>query len=187
VEVVTNGDSIRMKLCKTEIDGVLLVRRDIIRDNRGSFMEFYRNGEIPSDFVQDNVSCSIQGVIRGLHYQLKCPQAKLVSVLSGSILDVAVDIRKSSPTFGKYVVRILTAENGFQLFIPTGFAHGFQALSDNVVVHYKCSDVYRPDDAKGIAFDDKDLGIPWHWSEGHAVVSKADGNNPSLKDAQLPN
>jgi dTDP-4-dehydrorhamnose 3,5-epimerase len=149
-------------------------------------MEFYRNGEIPSDFVQDNVSCSRQGVVRGLHYQLKCPQAKLVSVLNGSILDVAVDIRRSSPSFGKFVVRILTAENGFQLFIPVGFAHGFQALSENTVVHYKCSDFYRPDDAKGIAFDDAELGIPWHWSEGQTVVSKADRSNPSFGDAQLP-
>jgi dTDP-4-dehydrorhamnose 3,5-epimerase len=150
----------------TEIPDVLLFRVDRFKDARGFFMETfhadkYREHGVDLPFVQDNFSHSTQGTVRGLHYQLKFPQAKLVTVLRGAVYDVAVDIRKGSPTFGKSVARELSSENNCQLYIPAGFAHGFCVLSDEVDFIYKCSDVYHPEDDYGVLWNDPALGIEW--------------------------
>jgi dTDP-4-dehydrorhamnose 3,5-epimerase len=177
-----------MKVLDTNLFDVKLIKQFVFHDNRGLFMESFRDKEFePRKWVQDNVSISKEGVIRGLHYQLVQPQAKLVTVMAGKILDVAVDIRKGSPTFGMYVDRVLEAESGEQLFIPEGFAHGFQALEDNTVVHYKCSDYYCFDGSRGIRFDDPAIGIKWWWLEGAVTtISEKDETYPLLCDAEKP-
>ncbi|MEA2059998.1 MAG: dTDP-4-dehydrorhamnose 3,5-epimerase [Thermodesulfobacteriota bacterium] len=170
---------------KTDLDGVILVKPDVFRDSRGFFLETwqkqrYSTGKIDCDFVQDNHSRSAQGVVRGLHYQLVSAQDKLVYAVRGTIFDVAVDIRKNSPSFGRWTGQILSEENQYQLFIPKGFAHGFSVLSRTADVMYKCSDYYAPGDEYGILFNDEDLNIDWKIETPE--VSEKDRRNPALAD-----
>ena len=155
-----------MKITKTELPGVLIIEPRVFADGRGHFFESYHAERyaaagLPEHFVQDNHSFSIAGTIRGLHYQLRRPQAKLVRVVRGAVLDVAVDIRRESPTFCRWVAVELSAENKRQLFIPAGFAHAFCVPRDPSEMEYKCSDYYVPDDQHGIIWNDPTLGIPW--------------------------
>ena len=181
-----------MELISTTIPDVLLLRPRCFRDERGYFMEsfneetFRRVTGLSTRFVQDNEAYSRRGVVRGLHYQLAPhAQAKLVRVVSGRVLDVAVDIRKSSPTFGRYVAVELSAENGLQLYIPEGFAHGYAVLSDEAVFQYKCSDYYHPETEAGIAFDDPQLAIAWPIPQAEMILSEKDRCHPGCVDAQL--
>lgn len=169
----------------TSIDGVKLVEMKSFGDDRGYFMETYQRdnfveGGIAVDFVQDNQSASIKGVLRGLHYQINHPQSKLVRVLSGEVFDVAVDLRKDSPTYGKWEGALLSAENRRQFFIPRGFAHGFLVLSDAAVFAYKCDDFYHPNDEGGLAWDDPTIGIEWPEFDGEVILSKKDTVNPAF-------
>jgi len=155
-----------MKFIPTQIPDVMIVEPDIFRDDRGHFFEAYHAekyavGGIDPPFVQDNQSHSIRGTLRGLHAQRLQPQGKLVRALSGEIFDVAVDIRPSSATFGRWVGAILSAENRHQLWVPTGFAHGFLVLTDTADVLYKCTTLYRRDDEIGILWNDPEIGIDW--------------------------
>lgn len=156
-----------MEIIKTQIEGLLIIEPTVFKDDRGYFFESYNEQRfkelgVLDDFVQDNQSCSQKGVVRGLHFQ-KPPyaQAKLVRVLRGACLDFAVDIRKGSPTYGKYVSTLLTADNFRQFYIPAGFAHGFTALEDDTVFAYKCSNFYNKASEGCIMFNDKDLNIDW--------------------------
>jgi len=172
-----------MQIEKTPIDGVRIVEPDIYRDRRGYFLEThqcrrYEQMGIDVDFVQDNVSWSVRGALRGLHFQRTRPQAKLVSVLFGEIFDVAVDIRPDSSSFGRWVGARLTAEKGRQVFIAEGFAHGFCVLSLRALVHYKCSDIYVPEDEGGILWSDEDIGIQWPVT--NPLVSAKDRSCPRL-------
>lgn len=178
-----------MEVIKTDIPGVVIIEPRIFNDARGYFFESYSQLEFdakvrPVTFVQDNESKSSYGVLRGLHFQ-KGPhsQSKLVRVVKGAVLDVAVDIRRGSPTFGRHVAVELTAENHRQFFVPRGFAHGFSVLSDEVVFQYKCDNPYAPASEGAIAWDDPDLGIDWRIPAGSVVLSAKDGNHPRLKDA----
>ena len=155
---------------KTEIDGVVIIEPVIFEDNRGYFMETYNYAEfmaagIDNIFVQDNQSKSKKGVLRGLHFQKKYPQAKLIRIISGEVFDVAVDIRRDSPTFGKWIGTILSAENKKQIFIPKGFAHGFLVLSEEAEFFYKCDEFYHPEDEGGIIWNDETIGIKWPETE----------------------
>lgn len=152
------------KFNKTEIDGVYIIDVKSYGDRRGYFMETYQKDEFVSagldyNFVQDNQSSSTKGVLRGLHFQKTHPQAKLVRVLSGEVFDVAVDLRKDSPTYGKYVGVLLSEENKRQFMIPRGFAHGFLVVSDTAEFAYKCDDTYHPEDEGGLIYNDPDVGI----------------------------
>lgn len=178
-----------MNVIKTEIDGVLIIEPRIFNDGRGYFFEAYSRREFEAlvrkvDFVQDNESCSSYGVVRGLHFQ-KPPysQSKLVRVISGTVLDVAVDIRKGSPTFGRHVAVELSGDNHRQLFIPRGFAHGFAVLSNEAVFQYKCDSFYAPQSEGAIAWDDPDLGIDWRIPSERVVLSEKDRHHDRLKDA----
>lgn len=171
------------------LDGVLIIEPDVFNDSRGFFLETwqkerYQEGGVDVKFVQDNHSRSKKGVIRGLHYQLKNPQAKLVYAVRGTIFDVAVDIRRGSPTFGKWTGVVLSDQNRCQLFIPAGFAHGFSVLSDIADVIYKCSDVYTPGDEYGIIYNDPDINIDWHLNTKNTyitpLVSDKDLHYPTL-------
>jgi dTDP-4-dehydrorhamnose 3,5-epimerase len=175
-----------MKVTATENPDVLLIEPDVFRDSRGFFMETFhaekfRSHGLPETFVQDNHSRSTRGVLRGLHYQLEHAQGKLVRVVSGEVLDVAVDIRKGSPFFGKWVGAVLSEENLKQMYIPPGFAHGFCVLSEQADVLYKCTDFYTPGDEYGIAWDDPDIGIEWPRLD--YVLSDKDRRYPCLKDS----
>lgn len=155
-----------MRFLETELKGVILISPDAYEDARGVFFELYhaktyQDAGIRERFVQDNFSRSVRGVLRGLHYQLKQPQGKLVSVLEGSVFDVVADIRKGSPTFGKWTAIDLSAENKLQLYIPPGFAHGFCATSGSASVLYKCTQFYAPADERGIIWNDPTLAIRW--------------------------
>jgi len=168
---------------ETELKGVILVKPDAFGDDRGYFLETwqqqrYQDNGIHCPFVQDNHSRSAKGVVRGLHYQLVHPQAKLIHVVRGTIFDVAVDIRKNSPTFGRWTGHLLSEENHHQLFVPEGFAHGFSVLSTRADVMYKCSDYYTPGDEYGILYNDPGLAIDW--KVDGPVVSDKDGKNPPL-------
>jgi dTDP-4-dehydrorhamnose 3,5-epimerase len=177
-----------MRLRNTDLPGVVIVEREVFKDSRGYFVELCRVLEHTS-FVQDNLSRSVCGTVRGLHYQLRHSQAKLVTCIQGVILDVAVDVRRGSPTFGKHVlVELAGADTGEQLFIPAGFAHGFVVLSEYAIVHYKCSDYYDPESARGIMWNDPALKIDWGIREFSLVpqLSEKDAKNPPLKDAELP-
>lgn len=177
-----------MNFIKTELDGVIIVEPRVFEDDRGYFFESYNEAEfikngIPNRFVQDNQSKSSYGVIRGLHCQLgEFAQAKLVRVLHGRVLDVAVDIRKNSPTFGKYVAVELSDENKRQLFIPRGFLHGFSVLSDTAVFAYKCDNLYAPHTEFGIRFDDPDIGVDWKIPFDKIKTSAKDNIAKGLKD-----
>ena len=174
-----------MRFRPTELPDVILVEPDVHRDQRGFFLETYHarkyaEGGVPGPFVQDNHSRSVQGTLRGLHAQREHPQGKLVRAVEGEMFDVAVDIRPSSPTFGRWVGVRLSGENFRQLYIPPGFAHGFCVLSEVVHVEYKCTDFYRPEDEIGIAWDDPEIGITWPLSE--PVISAKDRALPRLRD-----
>lgn len=180
-----------MKLIETGISGLFVLEPKVFKDDRGYFFESYNSQKlsdlgINNAFVQDNQSKSSYGVLRGLHYQLNPhAQTKLVRVLEGTIYDVAVDIRKGSPTFGKHFGIELSSQNNLQLFIPKGFAHGFSVLSNTAVVMYKCDYLYSPQSERGIRFDDPALGIDWHISANDAILSPKDTANPLLKDAEI--
>ncbi|MCR5582935.1 MAG: dTDP-4-dehydrorhamnose 3,5-epimerase [Eggerthellaceae bacterium] len=166
--VITSGN---FTFTKTSIDGVIIVDVKAYGDSRGYFMETYKRpdfvaGGIDVDFVQDNQSSSTKGVLRGLHFQIEHPQSKLVRVVSGKVFDVAVDLRESSPTYGKWEGVVLSAENKRQFFIPRGFAHGFLVLSDTAEFCYKCDDVYHPNDEGGLMWNDPTIGIEWPAMEG---------------------
>jgi dTDP-4-dehydrorhamnose 3,5-epimerase len=174
-----------MKVTPTELAGVLLIEPRVFQDERGYFFESYHEQRylslgIPSRFVQDNQSHSKQGVLRGMHYQLGQPQAKLVQVLRGEVYDVAVDIRKGSPQFGRWVGVRLSGENKHQLYVPEGFAHGFYVLSETADVHYKCSDFYAQQEERGIRWDDPAVGI--QWPVGPRIVAARDAAFPLLRD-----
>lgn len=180
-----------MKITATELPEVLLIEPDVFGDSRGFFIETwhrekYADQGLDVDFVQDNHSRSSKGVLRGLHYQLEQPQGKLVRVVSGAVLDVAVDVRKGSPTFGRWVSAELTEENQHQLYIPPGFAHGFCVLTDSADFLYKCSDFYAPQYECGILWNDPDIGIDWPGSD--FKISAKDAKNSCLKEMneQLP-
>ncbi len=175
-----------MNVARTAIEGLLVIEPDIYRDERGYFFESfnssrYREAGIPDAFVQDNVSVSKKGVIRGLHYQTSpFAQGKLVSVLRGRVMDVAVDIRTGSPTYGKHVAVELSADNHRQFWIPAGFAHGFAALEDNTIFSYKCTNAYSKGYDRGIRFDDPAVGIDWGVTE--RIVSEKDQRHPLLSE-----
>lgn len=179
-----------MKAIKTEIPGVVLLEPEVFGDARGYFMERFsqrRFDELvgPVRFVQDNESKSRYGVVRGLHFQKgEYAQAKLVSVVRGRVLDVAVDIRRGSPTFGRHVAAELSGENRRQLFIPRGFAHGFAVLSGEAVFQYKCDNYYAPASEGGIAWDDPALGIDWRLPSDAVVLSEKDRHRPTLAEAE---
>lgn len=174
-----------MNFIESELPGVLFVEPRAFEDERGYFMETYHQrsfleGGVACTFVQDNFSRSRKGTLRGLHYQLRHPQAKLVYVISGEVFDVAVDIRRGSPTFGKWVSAVLSGENHRQIFVPAGFAHGFCVISERADVVYKCTDFYAPGDEYGIHWSDPDLAIPWPVAE--PLLSPKDAANPRLAD-----
>ena len=178
-----------MELIETLIEGVVVLRPRVFGDARGYFFESYSEREFERlvgkvEFVQDNESKSRYGVVRGLHFQ-KPPyaQSKLVRVVRGRVLDVAVDIRKGSPTFGQHVAMELDGEEKLQFFIPRGFAHGFAVLSDEAVFQYKCDNFYAPEAEGALAWDDPDLGIDWRLPLGEVVLSEKDRRHPRLKDA----
>lgn len=178
-----------MNYIQTEIDGVWLIEPKVFSDERGYFMEAFKKEEFEShigtvDFVQDNESKSSFGVLRGLHYQKgEYSQAKLVRVIKGEVLDVAVDLRKSSPTFGKYVSVVLSDENKRQFFIPRGFAHGFAVLSDEAIFTYKVDNKYAPQAEASILYNDETLGIDWPLAESQMLLSAKDREGTAFKDA----
>lgn len=180
----------QMKVVKTDIEGVLIIEPDVFGDCRGYFMESFSQRKFSEQvadvtFVQDNESKSSYGVVRGLHFQ-KPPhtQSKLVRVVSGRVLDVAVDIRKGSPTFGKHVAVELSGDNHRQIFIPKGFAHGFAVLSDEAVFQYKCDAFYAPESEGAIAWNDPEIGVDWRIPEDKVMLSAKDRNHSLLKDAE---
>lgn len=178
----------KFKFIDTSIEGVKIVEPTLFGDLRGYFMETYSQrdffeGGIPFQFVQDNESRSKRGVLRGLHFQKQNPQGKLVRVIDGEVFDVAVDLRKNSPTFGKWEGVLLSAENKRQFFVPEGFAHGFAVLSETAAFVYKCTRFYDPTDEGGIAWNDPDININWPLPEGLSpLLSEKDSKNPTLKE-----
>jgi dTDP-4-dehydrorhamnose 3,5-epimerase len=181
-----------MEVIKTKIEGIVIIEPRIFKDARGYFYESFSQKEfdekvMPIRFVQDNESMSTYGVMRGLHFQRPpFTQSKLVRCCRGAILDIAVDIRKGSPTYGQHVAIELTEENHRQLFIPRGFAHGFAVLSDVAVLQYKCDNFYAPQADAGIQLRDKDLGIDWQIPTENAILSEKDIKHPCLKDFDSP-
>ncbi len=181
-----------MNVIKTDIEGVMILEPRVFTDARGYFFESYNKSVFdrevcPVDFVQDNESCSSRGVMRGLHFQRPpYSQAKLVRCVRGSVLDVAVDIRKGSPTYGKHVSCLLTEHNHRQFFIPRGFAHGFAVLSDTAVFQYKCDNYYHPEADGGISILDPTLGIDWQIDLAQAILSEKDTRHPLLDDFDTP-
>ena len=181
-----------MKIRETDIKGLMVIEPRVFGDARGYFMESFSERKfreltgLDVDFVQDNESRSSYGVVRGLHFQREPhAQAKLVRVVSGRALDVAVDLREGSPTYGRHFAIELTGENHLQVYIPKGFAHGFAALSDEVVFQYKCDEYYAPDSEAAIIWNDPDLNIDWRLPAEDVIVSDKDKNHPKLKDLKL--
>lgn len=178
-----------MNVIKTDIEGVLIIEPQVFGDERGFFFEsfnaerFLAQTGVEVTFVQDNESRSKRGVLRGLHFQ-RAPhaQAKLVRVVRGRVLDVAVDIRPESPTFGKYVATELSGDNHRQMFIPKGFAHGYVVLENDTVFQYKCDEFYRPESEDGIAWNDPQIGIDWGVPESELILSEKDKNRPLLSE-----
>ncbi len=177
-----------MEIIKTDIEGLIIIKPQIFKDSRGYFFESFSQREFnekvtPIQFVQDNESCSSYGVMRGLHFQ-KPPysQSKLVRCVKGSVLDVAIDIRKGSPTYGKHVAIELSAENHLQFFIPKGFAHGYAVLSKEAIFQYKCDEFYTPQSEGGIQLMDESLGINWPISADKAILSEKDKKYPKLSE-----
>jgi len=181
-----------MEVIKTDIEGVVIIEPRIFKDARGYFFESFSKREFdekvrPIEFVQDNESCSSRGVMRGLHFQRPpYSQAKLVRCVRGAVLDVAVDIRKGSPTYGKHVAVELSEDNHRQFFIPRGFAHGFAVLSDTAVFQYKCDNYYHPESDGGISILDGALGIDWRINPADAILSEKDTKHPLLADFDSP-
>jgi dTDP-4-dehydrorhamnose 3,5-epimerase len=174
-----------MNIIKTKIPDVLLIEPKVFGDERGFFLESfhaerYAEAGIPGPFVQDNHSHSARGVLRGLHFQKHYPQGKLVYVTQGSVFDVAVDIRRDSPTFKQWVGVTLTADRHQQFYVPAGFAHGFCVLSEMADFHYKCTDYYHPEDEGSLRWNDPDIGIVWPISQ--PTLSNKDANAPYLKN-----
>lgn len=180
-----------MQFLSAEIPGLVIIEPRVYGDDRGYFFESFRTDifskEIPGiNFIQDNESLSMFGVLRGLHYQVPpFDQSKLVRVVRGKVLDVAVDIRRKSPYYGKHAVIELSGENKRQFFIPRGFAHGFVVLSEEAVFHYKVDNIYSRVHDRGIAYDDPALGIDWMLEKSRLVLSDKDTSNPMLKDAEV--
>lgn len=180
-----------MNIAETRIPSVKILEPKVYEDDRGYFFESYRRSEldeagITEDFVQANVSSSVKNTIRGLHYQIINPQAKLVQCLKGEILDVAVDVRKDSPSFGNYVAYKLSEKNKKLLYVPVGFAHGFSVLSEEAIVSYQCSDYYNKEGERGIRWDDPLIRV--HWDVSKPIISEKDRHLPlfsSLKDEDL--
>ena len=173
-----------MKASRTELEGILLIKPTVYMDSRGRFFESYEKKKyralgIQEDFVQDNQSLSRKNVIRGPHYRTEPEQAKLVRVIRGEVFDVVIDIRKSSPTFGKWQGFVLSDSNFLQLYIPVGFAHGFCVLSDSAEFLYKVSEYYSAEKEKGIIWNDPDIGIEWPISD--PILSEKDQNNPRFR------
>ena len=175
-----------MRVIETDIEGVVIIEPEVFGDSRGYFMESFSqrafdSAVAPVRFVQDNRSYSRYGVVRGLHYQKEpYSQSKLVSCVVGRVLDVAVDIREGSPTYGKHVAVELSAENRRQLFIPKGFAHGFAVLSEEALFEYKCDEFYHPEAECGIAWDDPTIGIDWRLPKEDIILSPKDANYKTL-------
>lgn len=174
---------------ETDIKGVYIIETKVYGDNRGYFMETYKKSDFDEaglkyNFVQDNQSSSRKGVLRGLHFQKTFPQAKLVRVLSGEVFDVAVDLRKDSETYGKWVGVLLSAENKKQFMIPRGFAHGFLVISDYAEFAYKCDEVYHPEDEGGLIWNDPDVAVEWP-DIGDIILSDKDRNNPTLAESRV--
>lgn len=174
---------------ETKIKGVYIIDVKTYGDDRGYFMETYKESDFASAglnyrFVQDNQSSSKKGVLRGLHFQKEHPQAKLVRVLSGEVFDVAVDLRKDSETYGQWVGVLLSAENHRQFMIPRGFAHGFVVVSDYAEFAYKCDELYHPEDEGGIAWNDPDVAIEWP-DVGEVILSEKDKKNPTLAECRM--
>lgn len=179
-----------MELIKTSIDGLLIIKPDVFKDDRGYFYESYNKERfakagLTMDFVQDNESKSSKGVLRGLHFQ-KPPfaQGKLVRVIKGSVMDVAVDLRKDSPTYGKWESVVLTEDNKLQFWIPEGFAHGFVALEDNTIFNYKCTNVYNKESEGSILWNDPDINI--NWNIDNPILSEKDKISPLFKNFESP-
>lgn len=178
-----------MNIIRTDVDGVLIVEPKVFGDSRGYFMEVFSERDFRAatgldvHFVQDNESMSSKGVLRGLHFQ-KAPysQSKLVRVVSGSVQDVAVDLRAGSPTFGKYVSVVLSGENRRMFYIPEGFAHGFLVLEDNTVFQYKCGAFYEPSSEGSVRWDDPDIGVEWMRTEEELLLSDKDRRAPLLSE-----
>ena len=190
--ICLNSTEHRMNVISTNIDGVVIIEPRVFEDARGYFFESFSQREFnekvkPLDFVQDNESKSSFGVIRGLHFQ-KPPyaQSKLVRCVRGAVLDVAVDIRKESPTYGQHVAVELTEDNHRQIFIPKGFAHGFAVLSDIAVFQYKCDEFYHPESEGGISLLDSELGIDWQIPTDKAILSSKDTKHSLFKDFITP-
>ena len=182
-EKITSGN---FTFTETSIEGVKINDIKTYGDERGCFMETYKRpdfiaGGIECDFVQDNQSFSTKGVLRGLHFQIKHPQSKLVRVVSGKVFDVAVDLRKGSDTYGKWEGAVLSAENKRQFFIPKGFAHGFLVLSNTAVFCYKCDDVYHPGDEGGILWNDADIAVEWPSIDAEIILSEKDKAQSAFK------
>ena len=181
-----------MEVVKTNIEGVVIIEPRLFKDDKGCFFESFSQREFdekvrPIKFVQDNESMSSYGVMRGLHFQtMPYSQSKLVRCVKGAVLDVAVDIRKGSPTYGQHVAVELTEENHRQFFIPRGFAHGFAVLSETAVFQYKCDNFYAPQYDGGISILDESLGICWKIPTGKAILSEKDTKHPLLKDFESP-
>lgn len=180
-----------MNIIETEIQGVYIIEPKVFGDSRGYFFESFSKREFeakvgPVEFVQDNESKSCYGVVRGLHFQ-RSPhaQAKLVRVVKGKVLDVAVDLRKDSPTYGRHVAVELSEDNHRQVFIPKGFAHGFSVLSEEAVFQYKCDDYYAPETEGAVIWNDPDLAIDWRIPEDRILLSEKDRRHPELKDLSL--
>ncbi len=174
---------------ETSIKDVYIITPRVYGDNRGYFMETYSKKDffdagLTYDFVQDNQSKSKMGVLRGLHFQKSFPQAKLVRVLEGEVFDVAVDLRKNSKTYGKWVGVVLSEENKKQFMVPRGFAHGFVVLSEKATFAYKCDELYHPEDEGGIMYNDSDINIKWPY-QGEIVLSEKDKHHPTLKESKI--
>ena len=179
-----------MKVEESGLPGVLIVTPQIFRDDRGAFQETFNLGRmveagLPQDWVQDNFSLSKKNVLRGIHYQIVHPQGKLVRVTHGAVLDVAVDLRRSSSAFGRHVAVELSAENGKMLWIPPGFGHAFLVLSGEAGFAYKVTDYYAPEGDRTIVWNDPDLGIDWPIAESDAIVSEKDRKGKRLRDAEV--
>ena len=181
-----------MEIIKTNIEGVVIIEPKVFGDERGYFFESFSQKEFDEKvgrtvFVQDNESKSCYGVVRGLHFQVPpFAQAKLVRCVKGKVLDVAVDLRKGSPTYGKHITVELTEDNHRMFFIPRGFAHGFSVLSETAIFQYKCDNYYAPQCEGALQWDDKDLNINWLLPEKHVVLSEKDKHHPLLKDFESP-
>ena len=179
----------KFKRTDTSIDGVCIIEPTVFGDERGYFMETYEKNDfeeigIKGDFIQDNQSRSKKGVLRGLHFQKNYPQAKLVRCIEGSVFDVAVDLRRDSLTYGRWVGVILSAEKQNQLLIPRGFAHGFLVLSEYATFCYKCDDFYHPEDEGGLLYNDSFIDVKWPY-EGEIFLSEKDKRHPLLKDSRI--